>query len=149
MRGLLGRRRASPSTSSRLPDVARRLLPLVELGRRPLAGPGAQGLLKELARLAALAAREPLRLDAGLALGVDRDLDGLHSAPPSWMVSLIEPSGRACSTILWPRLRASILAFSAAYRCRRRSSCRGSPHKPPKLSYATWPVLVHVSRPRG
>ena len=53
-------------------------------------------------------AGEALGLDRRLALGVDGDLDGLHAAPPTLMVSLTEPSARGCSTTEWPRLRASM-----------------------------------------
>ena len=44
-------------------------LALVELGGQLLAGALAEGLLDELAGLAALAAGEATRLDLGLALG--------------------------------------------------------------------------------
>ena len=72
---------------------------LVELGGEGLGGPGAQGLLDEPAGLAALASGEASGLDPGLAPGVDGDLDGLvQDTPPTWMVSLIDPSASDCST---------------------------------------------------
>src|SRR5208337_2655523 len=86
----------------------------VELSGQLLVGALTEGLLDELARFPALAAREAARLDPGLALGVDGDLDDLHEPPPTRIVSLIDPSARDCSVIWWPFLRASILAFSTA-----------------------------------
>ena len=38
-----------------------------------------------------------------------------HNAPPRWIVSFTEPSGRDCSVMEWPALRASMRAFSMAY----------------------------------
>src|SRR3954454_17388306 len=89
-------------------------LALVELGGEGLGGSAAEGLLDEPAGLAALGAGEAPGLDPGLAPGADGDLDGLHEAPPTWIVSCTEPSGRPCSITEWPRLRASRRAFSIA-----------------------------------
>src|SRR5271157_467931 len=86
----------------------------VELSGQLLVGALTEGLLDELARFPALAAREAARLDPGLALGVDGDLDDLHEPPPTRIVSLIDPSARDCSVIWWPFLRASTRAFSTA-----------------------------------
>ena len=85
---------------------------LVELGRELLGGPLAQGLLQVPARFTARRPGEALGLDRGLALGTDRDLDGFQAPPPTWMVSLMEPSARLCSKTVCPCLWASIRAFS-------------------------------------
>ena len=105
-----------PEVSVRLPEVLAGLLALlVELGGHLLGGPLPEGLLDEPAGVPALGAGEPLGLDGRLALGADGDLDGLvQEAPPTWMVSLTEPSGRACSKTLWPRFLASIVALQIA-----------------------------------
>ena len=92
----------------RLAELLAGLLALVELGGERLGGPPAEGLLDEPAGLAALAAGEAPGLDRRLALRADGDLDGLHERTSDWIVSLIEPSARGCSTTEWPRLRASI-----------------------------------------
>ena len=53
-------------------------LALVELSGQLLVGALTEGLLDEPAGFAALAAGEAARLDLGLTLGVDGDLDDLH-----------------------------------------------------------------------
>src|SRR4051794_10216386 len=100
-----------PEVSGRLPEALAGLLALVELGGQRLGGPLSQGDLDKLAGVPALGAGEPLGLDGRLALGADGDLDGLQDAPPTVMVNLTLPSGRACSKTLWPRFRASIVAL--------------------------------------
>src|SRR5260221_187000 len=75
---------------------------------------GAERLFDARAGLAGGGAGEALRLALRLALRADGDLDGLQAAPPTLIVSLMDPSGRACSTTPWPRLRASRRAFSTA-----------------------------------
>src|SRR5271157_1306956 len=89
-------------------------LALVELRGQLLVGSLTQSLLDEPAGFPALAAGEAARLDPGLTLGVDGDLDDLHEPPPTRIVSLIDPSARDCSVIWWPFLRASTRAFSTA-----------------------------------
>ena len=89
-------------------------LALVELGGQLLTGGLTESLLDELAGFATFAAGEAARLDLGLTLGVDGELDDLHEPPPTRMVSLIDPSARDCSVIWWPFLRASIRALSTA-----------------------------------
>ena len=106
--------RGAESRVTATAEILAGLLALVELGRERLGGPLAEGLLDEPAGLAALGAGEAPGLDRRLALGGDGDLDGLHEAPPTVIDSLMEPSARGCSTTEWPRLRASILAFSTA-----------------------------------
>src|SRR4051812_30113932 len=101
--------------SLRLLQLLGGLLALVEVGRERLGRARAEGLLDEPAGLAALAAGEPPGLDLRLARGAHGDLDDLaQEAPPTLMVSLMDPSARGCSTTLWPRLRASRRAFSTA-----------------------------------
>src|SRR3954470_9860236 len=93
-------------------------LALVELGGEGLGGPAAEGLLDEPAGLAALGSGEAPGLDLGLALGIDGDLDELaQDAPPTLIDNLMLPSLSVLSTTEWPRLRASIFAFSTAYAC--------------------------------
>lgn len=78
----------------------------MEFAGQPFVGALAQCLLDELAGLAALAAGKAFGLDSSLALGRYDDFDGLHqAAPPTLMVSLMEPSLRACSVQLWPLRR--------------------------------------------
>ena len=74
----------------------------------------AEGLLDELARVAAGAASEAFGLDLGLARGADGDLDGFQASPPTRMVSRIDPSARGSSVTEWPCFRASRTAFSTA-----------------------------------
>src|SRR4051794_28681978 len=69
-------------------------LALEELTRERLARARAERLLEESAGHAAGAASEPPGLDLRLSPGADGDLDGLHEAPPTWMVNRTEPSGR-------------------------------------------------------
>ena len=58
----------------------------------------AQGLFQEPAGRATVAAGKALGFDAGLAIRGDDDFDCLlHAAPPTWMVSLMEPSSSGCS----------------------------------------------------
>src|SRR3954471_24361782 len=118
-------------TLLRLAQLLAGLLALVELGGERLGGLRAQGLLDELAGLAALGPREAPGLDGRLAPGADGDLDDLvQDAPPTRIDSRMDPSGRACSTTEWPFVRASILARSTAYACRNRSRCSGRPQWP-------------------
>jgi len=57
-----------------------------------------QGLFQKPAGRATLAAGKALGFDAGLAIRGDDDFNGLlHAAPPTWMVSLMEPSSSGCS----------------------------------------------------
>src|SRR6267378_5093902 len=102
---LLGRGEWRTATLRRLLQFLGGLLALVELRGQRLGRAVAQRLLDEPAGLAARAAAESPGLDLRLALWADGDLDRLHEAPPTWIVSFTEPSGRACSTTLWPRLR--------------------------------------------
>jgi hypothetical protein len=90
----------------------------------------AEGLLDKFRGVTALGAGEALGLDGRLALGTDGDLDELQEAPPTWMVSFTEPSGRGVSNTEWPFLRASSLAFSKAYAWRKASRCFWSPQYP-------------------
>ena len=105
----------------RLAEFLAGLLALVELGGERLGRRPAEGLLDEPAGLAALAAGEAPGLDPGLALRADGDLDGLQAAPPTGIVSPIDPSARACSTTAWPRLRASIVGLLDGSRIRIRN----------------------------
>src|SRR5271165_4951302 len=89
-------------------------LALVEFRSQFLTSALAESLFDGPARIPALAAGEAARFDLGLTLGVDGDLDGFQAAPPTRMVSLMEPSGRVCSVTWCPFMRASILAFSTA-----------------------------------
>jgi hypothetical protein len=62
-----------------------------------LPGAETQGLLNKFRGVATVGAREALGLDLRAALRVDGDLNRLYAPPPTWTVSLIEPSVRACS----------------------------------------------------
>src|SRR4051812_38634015 len=64
------------------------LLAVVELGRDRLGGLPTERLLDEPAGLPALGAGEPPGLDLRLARRADGDLNRLHEAPPTLMVSL-------------------------------------------------------------
>ena len=125
----------------RLAEFLIGLLALVELGGEGLGRTSAQGLLDEPAGLAALAAGEAAGLDPGLTGRADGDPDGLQATPPSRIVTSIEPSARGRSTTWWPRLRASIRAFSTPYAWRKRSSCAWSPQR--------LVVVVVADLPRG
>ena len=83
-------------------------LRLVELTGEPLADPLPQDLFQEPGGVLAGGAAETFGLKGGSAFRADYDLDLLHA------VNLIEPSGRAVSVTVCPRLRASIRHFSAA-----------------------------------
>jgi hypothetical protein len=83
--------------SARLPEVLAGLLDLVELRGRRLVRARPEGLFDEPVGVAARAAGEALRPDRRLTGGADGDLDRLHAPPPTVIVSLTEPSARACS----------------------------------------------------
>src|SRR5262245_32696006 len=77
---------------------------------------GAKGFFPEPSGLKAGIAHKSLRLNPRTAVTGDEDLDDLtHAAPPaSWIVSLIDPSAKACSVATRPLRRASSFAFSQA-----------------------------------
>lgn len=107
---------------------------LVELGSQRLVDALAESLLYELTGLAAFTADKAFGLHLGLSGRGHGDLDEFQEAPPIWTVSRIDPSTRACSVTVCPRLRASMRAFSTAYPCKNESSSRWSPQRPLKLS---------------
>lgn len=72
----------------------------MELIGQTLIGYLPQGVFNELARVAALGACEAFRFDAGLAIWRNDDFDGFQIAPPTFTVSLIEPSASGCSVTL-------------------------------------------------
>jgi hypothetical protein len=87
-------------TSLRLPDLRLGALSLVELGRELLGDRLAEGLLDEPAGLAALAAREALRLHLRLAPGGDDHADDLlHAWPPTSILTRMLPSAKDCSVV--------------------------------------------------
>src|SRR5208282_3654876 len=90
-------------------------LTLVELPGQLLVSSRAQSLLDESTGFTAFTAGEATSLDPRLTFGVDSNLDDLQAAPPTRMVSLMEPSASVCSVTWCPFFRASILAFSTAY----------------------------------
>ena len=125
-----GRDGIARAGSGGLIEMLAGLLALVELGGERLGGPPAEGLLDEPAGLAALGAGEAPGLDLVSPFGqtvISMVLLKTHLRPV--IVSLIEPSARGCSTTEWPRLRASIPAFSTAYACMKRSSCSCGPQR--------------------
>ena len=87
---------------------------LMELGCELFAFAIAQGLFNQIAGFTAGFTSETFGLYGALSLGANSDLYGLQAAPPTWMVSLIEPSASDCSLTECPCLRASSLAFSTA-----------------------------------
>ena len=105
-------------------------LGLMKLGRKLLIDPLAERLLDKLARIAARLTGKTLGRDCGVAIGADDDFN-LHDCPPAtWMVSLIDPSARACSVTLWPRRFASRVVAQTAYVCKNFAKDRSSPHRP-------------------
>lgn len=74
----------------------------------------AQGNLDKPTGLPALVAAESPCFNARLAGWGNRDFDDLHAAPPTLMVSLIDPLESVCSVAVRPFRRASSFAFSMA-----------------------------------
>jgi len=73
-----------------------------------------EGCLQKTTGLTARAAGEAFGFNAGFTIGSDEDFDCFHASPPSSMVSLIEPSARACSVTEcpWPRELSGAFAFT-------------------------------------
>ena len=97
-----------------LPVLCFRLDRLMELRRKAFACLSAEGLFDKLAGVAARGACETGRLHGSLTGRRNDNLNrSAHIAPPSMpTTSFTEPSGRARSVSVWPRLRASIRHFS-------------------------------------
>ena len=86
-----------------------------ELRRRSYFQLFTEGLFDKLAGFETFGTGESTGFDSALALGVDDDFDFLtQAAPPTLMVSLIDPLSSRCSTTECPFRRASIFVFSTA-----------------------------------
>ena len=94
----------------------------MKLGSQLFVSPLAQSLFNELTGLATFIAREAFGFNTRLTVRCDDDFYRfVQATPPTFTVSLIEPSSSDCSMTVCPFLRPSILAFSTTYDCRKRS----------------------------